>query len=324
MKKFTKVSLIVVAALAGVGILLCLIASRMGAGYGTMYRMALSGELDVGNWHIRPFSVYYSDDNGNASGTGVVTEGTEDAGGVSAGNSSVGFSAGEVRNLELEVDAAEIVFTEGTDSENIYVELENGFAKYYSCSLEGDTLKIEYDISNISYINGEAAGITIEMPKGMIFDELNLEIGAASVTFELTDVVCNLLMMDVGAGSVWAEGFEVKDKMEVDVGIGDVEIAGGTYEDVNLDCGMGSLSMAGKLNGNLEAYCGVGEIDLALRGKETDYNYDLSCGMGELEVNKTSYSGISGTREVINAGAVGTITLDCGMGSITLQIYESK
>jgi len=42
--------------------------------------------------------------------------------------------------------------------------------------------------------------------------------------------------------------------------------------------------------------------------------------MGDLTVNGESYSDLSGSYKVTNAGAVGTIDLDCGMGSIDFDI----
>ena len=58
----------------------------------------------------------------------------------------------------------------------------------------------------------------------------------------------------------------------------------------------------------------------SLQGDANAYNYDLSCGMGELSVNGTKYSSIAGSHKVNNEGAVGTINLECGMGSLELEI----
>ena len=59
MKKFSKICLIIVAVLGGMGLLLGGIRSawrRLWA----IRRMAKRGELDAGNWHIRPYELYYS------------------------------------------------------------------------------------------------------------------------------------------------------------------------------------------------------------------------------------------------------------------------
>lgn len=83
---------------------------------------------------------------------------------------------------------------------------------------------------------------------------------------------------------------------------------------------MGNFSMEGTLEGNLVAECGMGSMELKLKGDAAAYNYDLSCGLGELNVNGTKYSSIAGSHKVKNEGAIGTISLECGMGSLDLVI----
>ena len=60
MKKFSKICLIIVAVLGGMGLLLGGISALLGGGFGAIRRMAERGELDAGNWHIRPYELYYS------------------------------------------------------------------------------------------------------------------------------------------------------------------------------------------------------------------------------------------------------------------------
>ena len=61
MKKFTKIMLIIAGSLAALGIVFSGIAAVMGAGWSTIHRKALAGELDFGNWHIGN-GVYYAYD----------------------------------------------------------------------------------------------------------------------------------------------------------------------------------------------------------------------------------------------------------------------
>ena len=64
MKKFTKIILIIAGSLAALGIVFSGIAAVMGAGWSTIHRKALAGELDFGNWHIGN-GVYYAYDQGH-------------------------------------------------------------------------------------------------------------------------------------------------------------------------------------------------------------------------------------------------------------------
>ena len=66
MKKLTKIILIIAGSLAALGIVFSGIAAVMGAGWSTIHRKALAGELDFGNWHIGN-GVYYAYDQGQTS-----------------------------------------------------------------------------------------------------------------------------------------------------------------------------------------------------------------------------------------------------------------
>ena len=62
----------------------------------------------------------------------------------------------------------------------------------------------------------------------------------------------------------------------------------------------------------------MGELQLKLAGTQTDFNYDLSCGMGELTVGDDSYTGMAKEKQ-INNNAVKNMDLECAMGSVSVQ-----
>lgn len=338
MKKFTKVSLIIVAVIAGMGIILLGISSLMGAGYGTIRRMMRNGELDYGSWHISGNGIYYNEDEWEEDFDRYLSDGLEDLDdmvdiddlddlestaqtiGTTENGLNFSYDVTGIKNLEVDIDAAELIFKEGTNPDQIVVQLYRCKEKHYEAETKGDTLKIEYDMEHHYYSNNSGARIVVEIPAGMAFEKLDLDIGAVAASFDVQDVTCQKLDLDVGAGTIVADGFIVTEKMEVSIGAGNAEIKGGTYQDIDLDCGVGEFSMKGTLKGNLNADCGMGNMDIKLAGKETDYNYKLSCGVGSIDVNGSGYSSISGNHSVTNPGAVGTIDLDCAMGTINLEI----
>lgn len=307
MKKFTKVSLIIVGVMLAVGIMFCGISSVMGAGYGTLYRMARNGDFNWRSWDV--------DDT-----TGETYLGSGDETAVNS------FAAADVKKLKIDVDAAEVRVNPSSDAENITVDLENAVSKYYECGMDGSTLNVKYDTKNhfpsnhISNHQYHGPILTITVPEGIELESMDLDIGAADMIFTTSKMNCEKVTIDVGAGTLETNGFNVDGKMVVTIGAGTVEINGGTYESVKLECGMGTFDMSGTVNGDVTASCGMGDMEINLNGSETDYNYDLSCGMGDLEVNENSYSSISGSHKVNHDGAIGTISLDCGMGSIELNV----
>lgn len=67
---------------------------------------------------------------------------------VPAGGADSSFDVSSIRNIKLDIDAAEITVKEPDDSTKIRAVLKHGKEKYYSCRLDGDTLKIKYDAKN--------------------------------------------------------------------------------------------------------------------------------------------------------------------------------
>ncbi|MBO5523955.1 MAG: DUF4097 family beta strand repeat protein [Roseburia sp.] len=322
MKKFTKISLIVVAALAGIGILLCGIASLMGGESGIWK----NGELVYGNWHVGNHGIYYQGENGDRfdetdmerdSGSGAGTSDTEPASLPEAHAATQEISLAEVENIRLDIDAAELKIETSAISENIGVELLRGKEQYYSCFLEDNTLTVSYDTENYHFNNSPEIVITI--PKGASFDTVTINTGAMAGEISFEEISCKNMELNVGAGEFDAEKLVVTEELKAVIGAGSVEIDDGEYRNVILECGMGSLTLSGKVTGDIKGSCGMGEMALELYGKEADYNYNISCELGQIEVNGETYSNFSGTKKTENTGAVGTIELDCGMGSIDVE-----
>ena len=139
---------------------------------------------------------------------------------VPAGGADSSFDVSSIRNIKLDIDAAEITVKEPDDSTKIRAVLKHGKEKYYSCRLDGDTLKIKYDAKKHYY--KRSPQIILYLPKGSSFDELNFDIGAADMSWKDFDSTCNRLIVDVGAGNFEAERFQVDGKMDVSVGVGNV------------------------------------------------------------------------------------------------------
>lgn len=303
MKKFTKISLIVVAVMAGLGIILCGIVSLLGGGSGVWK----DGEMRYGNWHIGNHGIYYQGENDFDFGDWEENVTQQD------------IPLENVKSMKLNIDAAELKVVSSSDTENIGIELVRGKEKYFSCSLDGSTLIVKYDTDN-HQIKNNAPEIELAIPKGASFENITINTGAVEGDFTLDEIVCEKMDINVGAGNFMADKLTVTDKIEVTIGAGNVEIEDGEYQDVKLECGVGNLTFKGKVTGDITGHCGMGDMELELEGKETDYNYNVSCGLGHVEINGTTYSNIAGSKKVQNEGAIGTIDLDCGMGGIDVEI----
>lgn len=319
MKKFTKVCLIIAAVLGGVGLFLCGIASAMG-GYGTIRQLAEDGKLNHGNWHIGRIGIYYGDDwdenDINTDVHGHTVEHTVTDAEAGTDGAAYVYETEKIQKLDIDIGAANVLFTEGEREDAVVVTLYNCRENDYEGAVEDDTLHIEYETEHIAYTGNTDMKVVVEIPAGMSFDTVDIDMGAANVEFALSDISCNTLHMDVGAANVIADEFNVKELFDVSVGAGNVEIYDGSYGNIKVSCGMGNFTMTGAVTGNVKAECGMGNLDMNLGGNPEAYDYDLSCGAGDMVVNGVQYGGIAGKHHLKNDDAVGTIDIECGMGSV--------
>lgn len=305
MKKFTKVSLIIAAICAGIGVVFCGVGSVMGASFSSVYDMAMAGKFDVGNWHIGQ-GVYYADTTGKE---GKYDEDVKET-----------FDMVGVESLELQVGAADVTFEENDSSNQVEVMLEYGYKKYFNCEMKDKTLYVKYD-TKAKVINSDAV-LTVSVPKDAKFQNVTLKTGAGDVYMDHLGTLAENLSFMTGAGDVEAYGIDVTGLFEASTGAGDVEISDSTFEDISLKSGAGDFTFEGTVNGDITVTSGVGETDFDLTGKESDYNYELTTGVGEIEIEDEVYSGLGGKKTIENEGADKNISITTGTGSVSLTFAE--
>lgn len=299
MKKFTKVSLIVVAVIAAVGIVFCGIAAAMGAGFGTIYQMAKSGEFDFGNWKFEN-GIYWSDEK--------VTNGTDI---IKA------YDASEIQKVTLNVGAAYVDVRTDADATQVTVRMLDGQANRFESYVKDQELTVKYKMKEHQNDN---ASIEVIFPANTKLENFNAKIGAADFDIEGTDFETKNMTVSLGAGDFNADYLKVTQDFSMDAGAGDIDISSGDFQNIDVDAGVGDASLTGTITGNIKGSCGVGSLSLYLTGKESKFNYDLQCGLGEIDINDSTYSNLGGKKTITNEGAERTISLDCGVGDITVEI----
>lgn len=285
MKKLTKVCLIVVVILAMIGIAACAAGAVLGAGVGTIRELWNSGELEYLGWRI------------GSNGIGWTEE--EEGSWKNAASSKERFKSSEVRQIQIELKHGSLELEELDDEEvqdeiivemkkndgNFKVELENGVL----------TLKDERKNARKDY------QITLKLPKGIQLEKLNIENRAGVVESDELALQADKIQLEVDAGELILEDIRAKE-FNLKVGAGNAEIDGLDAENTGVSCG-------------------VGNIDLEMRGRETDYNYQIKCGVGSIYVNREGYTALGKDHKIDN-NASKDIDLDCGVGNITLETEE--
>lgn len=205
-----------------------------------------------------------------------------------------------IEKLEVEVTRLEVQVT-STEEDQIRVisDVSSDIQNDLIIAQDGNELDIrlknmkEWD--RIHSPAGSQKGIlTIEIPNGTRLQETDFNIGAG-----VLDLMCELkaseLDIEVGAGSVYASDFIV--------------------DELDLQCGAGEAQLYGEAAEKSKIECGVGSVMFYTAGSQSEYNYDLQCGIGSLIVGDDSISGLGGSRKIDNH-ADREMKIECGIGEV--------
>ena len=217
-------------------------------------------------------------------------------------------------SLDLKLGAGDFEIIESNVSD-IVVKA----TKKMNVKKDGNTIKIytpeRFKIKFVSFGMDDVNNVIIEIPKGMKFDDVDMQIGAGELRCE--NITANKLKMELGAGMITTENY-TSDKAVMSVGAGEIIVKKGASKDMDIDVGMGNFTFHGTANGDLDVDCGMGNVQMWLTGEEEDYNYEVDCGMGNVTVGDKSYAGVAADQDYDN-NAEYKCDLDCGMGNI--EIY---
>ena len=193
--------------------------------------------------------------------------------------------------LDIELKYDELILEEG-DSFCVRVYDDNG--KNVTVKESSDTLKVR-STKKLS----KTRKVHISYPEDVKLQELEIEMGAGTVYLN-RDIETEKLSVEMGAGE-----FDSKNPV--------------TAEEADLEIGTGSMTFADLSAKKISGECGLGELDLTMTGTQEDYNYDLECGVGNLDVGSDSYSGLGREKSISNTGADRKLDLECGMGNVSVN-----
>lgn len=201
----------------------------------------------------------------------------------------------DIWELEISLSAGELDL-EQWDEEELRIEVSGEKKENVRIGREDDTMVIE------GIGRDSETYIKVLYPKETKFDKVDIAVAAGTV--EAGDVLrTKKLEVSVGAGEFLGEALISTEDAEIEVGAGNVELM--------------SLKTS-----NLEADCGVGNIALEIEGKEKEYDYELSCAAGMIEIGNNSYSGLGQEQTILNTDSAGEMMLDCGVGNITINFKK--
>lgn len=311
MKKGWKIFWVICISFAVLGMVLCISGAAMGATLGGVRNVLASAGLyhddreEPDDWD-EPDAWDEPDDIDGLTDKENAEEGSSGSEGSSSseGSSEVMKFSG-IRELEIDVVCPKVVIQEYEGSE-IQVKtngIPEEIEKDMTVHSDNEELKIELKnkkkwMNKFGNLNGT---LTVEIPAGYVLKEASLEVDAGDLKVE--NICADELDIQIGAGRAIVKQF--------------------TAEELNLECGAGEAEIAGDARRKIQIECGVGEVSYEASGRQQDYNYELNCGIGELQVGKDYFSGLNSKRKIHNGGQV-DMEIECGIGSVEVTFHEEK
>ena len=300
MKKFTKGMLIAAGIFAAAGIGLTAAGGVMGAsmseltGVNSLKRILWMTEWDDDHDDYDDIDDDdYVDHDGMEYSAEVGQKNMEPAavGNESSTDGTVYQLKYQPTKLDIELKYDELILEEG---DSFCVRVYDDNEKNVTVKESSDTLKVR-STKKLS----KTRKVYISYPEDVKLQELEIEMGAGTVYLN-RDIETEKLSVEMGAGE-----FDSKNPV--------------TAEEADLEIGTGSMTFADLSAKKISGECGLGELDLTMTGTQEDYNYDLECGVGNLDVGSDSYSGLGREKSISNTGADRKLDLECGMGNVSVN-----
>ncbi|MDE7331349.1 MAG: DUF4097 domain-containing protein [Lachnospiraceae bacterium] len=336
MKNFVKVSLMAAGILAVTGIILCIVSVAVG-GTGIIRYVHndeyMEKRIEAAEEVFESISESFTHAGSHSNRTHEIVNsitGSDDSSWLEVngeayydGGYEEHFFMENIRKLDLDLGAGTLIIKEKDAVDNTIDIYMQGVGKCSHYIKEGDgTLYVEgfKGITNIIGTNAyENNCITIVLPAGCQFEEVELAIGAGIM--EVGNISVYELEATVGAGELVLYDVETNE-WSVEVGAGVVEANTMTVRgEADINVNMGSLAFNGSIMGDLDVECGMGNLEMKLTGKETDHNYEIECGAGNVVVGGFSTGTLAAERK-INNGSASTFEIECNMGNINIEFQD--
>ena len=273
MNKFTKMALILAVVLLSVGLVSVIGAFAMGLTWDSLGDMVNKGKLSFDLDDII-FDEEHTDDRPENINS--------DKGQIETQNSNIQSQRkedNEFTAVQEDFHSLDIEFGYGTleikygDVEKLQIKQKN--VDKYRCYVEEGALHIEGNqkikVNNSNY-DGE---ITIVIPKNMVFQEVDLEVGAGKA--DVANLKANQVDIELGAGEVNVTGLDTK-KFDAKTGAGKLyaELVGKQNDyRYELECGIGQLKIGDS------SYNGL-KTEQKISNPGAERFADIECGVGEI------------------------------------------
>lgn len=319
MKHFIKFALILSLVLVVLGSVCCTVSFGIGFNYSDFW-----ADVEDGKYSFGPISdvIWRNKDNWRDDGVNW----------KSASTNEYAFSwngEGEERITRLDLDVYYgKVRMEEYDGDEIQVKVEyrkKNHRRKVEAYNDGGILKIQETGSKRSK-NNDSTRITIGIPAEMmtgtqILEAISLKQDAGAIYTDLP-LKAEKISINVNAGECLAyEKLTALTEFRADVGAGEIDLEAIEAPEVTLNADVGQIDTETITADNLYIDCGIGSIDAQVCGREKDYNYRISCSIGEVSIGDHDFHAIGAKKEIDNS-ANKMIQVDCKIGEVEVSFDD--
>lgn len=144
-----------------------------------------------------------------------------------------------------------------------------------------------------------------------------VEIDAGAGTVYAEGIFADEVKIELGAGRAEFVGLVSKSRVKISGGAGHLVIREAELMNLDLDMGVGKVEISGKIRGKGDVDAGVGKLEMALKGGQDDYRMRFNKGLGSITVN-----GENMRDEGVWGNGVNAIEVDGGVGAIEIRVEE--
>ena len=220
---------------------------------------------------------------------------------------TISNNVNNIESFKIDIFNDNIEIKEG---EKFEVKTNDPDVKFYH---ENSKVKIKTDKTFSWHLSNSSRGtIIIYLPNEFNITELELNLGAGKI--DIDKIFVEILLMDLGAGTMTAKEINVYEKATINGGAGNINIYSGTINNLNLKLGAGNASIESDLTGSNTLTTGVGKLNLGLSRSKDNYKFDISKGLGNIILNDFDVSEDiligDGETKIKISGAVGNIIIN--------------
>lgn len=199
----------------------------------------------------------------------------------------------EIEELDIQISSSFLVIKDSAD-EFFYIE-KNGDGKSQVYEEKGILYVKAMQNSTVLGVQKEKK-VILYVPENMDLHMINVELGAGEI--EWNTLKADAMKVELGAGEFVAEKVEV----------GDLEVS----------LGAGECLIQGKLQGDVKVDCAAGSVTLKHEGTEDEFNYEIDCSVGSVQIDGESFSGLASSKEIDN-DASKTMEISVSAGSVEVE-----